>query len=312
MAFEKTLPAVPVQLISADGGLYGQLQVPSTDGFKLKQKVTLVSNTQIPTFFEVKNVVDTTHLILGPYKSIDLLATSNLSLFTVSTNATISAAIENRQNIPPELFMRAVYEESPTVAIRTFAVDSLGNKYTKSNPFPVQLSDGSINIETLNAELRVQLSAKDNDPTAGDIHSSVRVGDGTNELKVNADGSINAVIESGGGGTTFITKNTYDEVLVVPGIQTEIVAYTVPSGKTAILEIIAGSGQQVGRFDVFVNQVVMDTARNFYGNFNIKFNFRSSGSGLSLVAGDVVTLKATQSIEDPSLFSGRIQVAESS
>ena len=50
------------------------------------------------------------------------------------------------------------------------------------NPIHVQLSDGSINVGTVNAELEVQLSHKDNDPDNGDVHDSVRIGDGQNEV----------------------------------------------------------------------------------------------------------------------------------
>lgn len=50
------------------------------------------------------------------------------------------------------------------------------------NPIHVQLSNGSINVGTVNAELEVQLSHKDNDPDNGDVHDSVRIGDGQNEV----------------------------------------------------------------------------------------------------------------------------------
>ena len=69
--------------------------------------------------------------------------------------------------------------------------DESGNAFTLANPLPVELSDGSISIGTVNAEVEVQLSHQDNVPDAGDVADSVRIGDGTNELAVNADGSIN-------------------------------------------------------------------------------------------------------------------------
>lgn len=52
-----------------------------------------------------------------------------------------------------------------------------------ANPIFVQLSDGSVNIGTVNAELEVQLSHRDDDPDSGDVHDSVRIGDG--EFEVN-------------------------------------------------------------------------------------------------------------------------------
>lgn len=190
MALEKTLLEVPAQLLTSNGGQYGQVQIPSTVGFKLKQRVQLSSNN-IPgkVEFEVKRVLDETSLILGP-KSQSLDDTADLSNYLTVMNAVIFAPEQNRQAIPPDLFTRAVFEESPTVAIRTFAVDHLGRRYSKSNPIPVQLSDGSINIETMNAQLDVHLSAKDNDPKPGDVHASIRIGNGANEAVVNPDGAF--------------------------------------------------------------------------------------------------------------------------
>jgi hypothetical protein len=46
-------------------------------------------------------------------------------------------------------------------------------------------------LTEVNGELEVQLSHQDNVPNLGDVADSVRVGDGTNVLKVNPDGSIN-------------------------------------------------------------------------------------------------------------------------
>jgi hypothetical protein len=63
---------------------------------------------------------------------------------------------------------------------------------TVTNPIYVRLSDGSISIGTVNAELEVQLSHKDNVPNAGDVADSVRIGDGVEELDLNTDGSVNA------------------------------------------------------------------------------------------------------------------------
>ncbi len=72
-------------------------------------------------------------------------------------------------------------------AKRVTWVDKDGNPglgTTPSNPIHAQLSDGSINIGTVNAELEVQLSHIDDDPDSGDVHDSVRIGDGTTEAKI--------------------------------------------------------------------------------------------------------------------------------
>jgi len=55
---------------------------------------------------------------------------------------------------------------------------------TPEKPINVKLSDGSISIGTVNGELEVQLSHKDNVADPGDVADSVRIGDGVNEAKI--------------------------------------------------------------------------------------------------------------------------------
>src|SRR5690606_13016080 len=107
--------------------------------------------------------------------------------FLVADNSRISAELQDRPAIPPDAYNRAVYDEEPTVALRNVLVDQQGRKYTADNPFPVQLSDGDVNIGTVNAELEVQLTDRDNYPNPGDVHDSIRIGNGSNEADVTAD-----------------------------------------------------------------------------------------------------------------------------
>jgi hypothetical protein len=59
-----------------------------------------------------------------------------------------------------------------------------GTEISVDNPLEVRLSDGSINIGSVNAELEVALSHMDNTPDAGDVADSVRIGDGVTELAI--------------------------------------------------------------------------------------------------------------------------------
>lgn len=81
--------------------------------------------------------------------------------------------------------------EDAALARRVLLVDKLGEAIDTSNPVPVVLTDGSINIDTIDAQIAVALSHLDGNPDSGDVADSVRIGDGTYELKVNSDGSIN-------------------------------------------------------------------------------------------------------------------------
>jgi hypothetical protein len=119
-------------------------------------------------------------MYLGPISG-PISDRTDLSAYTVATSSFVYAIEQKRPSIPFEELTRAVYEEEPTVAYRNVLVDKLGKFYAEDNPLSVQLSDGSINIGTVNGELEVQLSRRDNDPDAGDVHDSVRIGNQDNE-----------------------------------------------------------------------------------------------------------------------------------
>lgn len=187
---EKRFAAVTPQAVIANGTTDGKITVQDTGLFKVKQKVFLYSNTQQSRDnLEIKKVLNETEMIIGPEKT-PIHVYSDMSDFLVSDSSFIGSNEQFRPSIPIEEISRAVYDEEPTVALRSSLVDKTGNKYGTENPFPVQLTDGSVNIGTVNAELEVQLSHKDNYPDVGDVADSVRIGNGVYELKVNSDGSI--------------------------------------------------------------------------------------------------------------------------
>ena len=74
------------------------------------------------------------------------------------------------------------YKAEFNFPVRSALTDEDGNPYSPDNPLSVQLSDGQVNIGTVNAELEVQLSRQDNNPDAGDVHDSVRIGNQNLEL----------------------------------------------------------------------------------------------------------------------------------
>lgn len=193
MSIERWWTSVSPQSITVNGTSDGHISVGNSTLFKVNQKVIIFSDTVTPLSLQVKQINNINDIEIGPIGN-DTDDRADLASILTTDNPRISAPRQPRPTISREDIFRAMYAEEPTVAMRSHLVDELGRAFGTSNPLAVQLSDGSINIETLNAELRVQLSAKDDDPTAGDIHSSVRIGDGTNELKVEADGSINANI----------------------------------------------------------------------------------------------------------------------
>ncbi len=84
-------------------------------------------------------------------------------------------------------------------------------------PLNVRLSDGSVNIGTVNAELEVQLSHIANSPDAGDVADSVQVGDGEETLQITDAGeayvnngyqSLMPLIST----IPWVSKSNYDEI----------------------------------------------------------------------------------------------------
>ncbi|MCG3175374.1 MAG: hypothetical protein MOGMAGMI_00303 [Candidatus Omnitrophica bacterium] len=179
-------------LLTNDGDSFGRIEVLSAINFHVKQQVILQSNTT-EGFFEIKRIIGPNIIELGPRKT-PLSERSDVSAFLTADVATIRGDKQPRNEIPEKEYKRAVYAEEPVVAWRTVLVNPFGNYYTVDNPLPVQLSDGSINIDTLNANLQVQLTHLDNFPNPGDIADSVQIGDGSNILNINPDGSINVSV----------------------------------------------------------------------------------------------------------------------
>lgn len=184
---ERTWPSVIQTPISITGW---KVTVATTAGIKVKQDATLSKPGQEPLEFEVKRVLNRTELLLGN-KGQGQPAVSGITQFD---GGTLIINEQSRNKLGDSPILRAVYEEEPTIAIRTVMVDQFGEKYSDTNRLPVAI-DGDINIGEVNAEVTVKLTHLDNVPNPGDIADSTRIGDGTELLQINTDGSINVVDE---------------------------------------------------------------------------------------------------------------------
>jgi hypothetical protein len=180
------------QLLTADGNADGLITIASTYRIKVGQLLVFKSNIATTKVVKVQRVVSQTQfIVIDPKDTITTKNKLDMSMFLIADTATVEYSEDRRPVIDLLEIQRQVYEEEPTVALRSHLVDWLGRSYDKSNPVPVELSDGSISIGTVNAELEVQLSHQDNVPDVGDVHDSVRIGNGAYELEINSDGSIN-------------------------------------------------------------------------------------------------------------------------
>lgn len=171
---------------TADGLDTGIITVEDTACYKVKMKVVVFSDTLQETALVINKVLSRTQMKLGPAGG-KITDHTDMSTFLLADNAQIrSVADQDRSNIPPADYERAVYSEEPTMAKRVINVNKYGEENSPENPVYTQLSDGAIEIGTVNAEVEVQLSHRDNYPDAGDVADSVQVGDGANIAKVDA------------------------------------------------------------------------------------------------------------------------------
>ena len=180
MALEIKWQKVEPKPLTANGGSNGYVYVSDVKGFKIRQKVK-ISATGLETIqLDIINVYPN-YLVVGNFENKRPV---DVSAYTTALSASISADEQEKKYITHKEIIQYVYDAEPINAIRTHNVDEEGNSYNVQNPLPVQLSDGSINIGTVNGQLEVQLSHMDNVPDVGDVADSVQVGDGTTTIKV--------------------------------------------------------------------------------------------------------------------------------
>ena len=135
---EKRFIAVPPQVFIADGGINGVITIANTRLFKVKQEVVLTGiSLPILDTVEIKRINSSTQMVIGP-RNANINTVSNITAYTTALGSAIFANEQKRPSIPIEESTRAVYEEEPTVALRVFPVDELGEPYDSTNRFPVE------------------------------------------------------------------------------------------------------------------------------------------------------------------------------
>jgi hypothetical protein len=137
MAIEKSLSAVPPQLLTSDGQSNGLVTIPDSTLFKVKQIVTVVGAPSGSVQLEIKRIDTATTMLLGPTNS-NINSRYDLSAFTTTLSSFLFADEQQRKQLPEQDIVKAIYEAEPTVAVRTFQVDKMGNSYgTPSNPINI-------------------------------------------------------------------------------------------------------------------------------------------------------------------------------
>jgi len=119
------------------------------------------------------------------------------------------------------------------------------------------------------------------------VSDSVKIGDGTDFLAVNTDGSINVVVLDGTPGTPI---NDYNTAAAVAGGATSNHDYTVTALKTFYLNQIEASGTGKMKIEVLVNGVSKFVKFNSTSNPNMSIHLENP---ITAAAGQVVRIIRT-------------------
>lgn len=186
MALEKRWEGVS-QAFTANGTQKGVVQVADATGFFAKQQVSLYSNTQSRTVYEVKRVYPTEIWVGLVGTGIDRY--EDVSAYTVADSATITANEQVKPSIKPEDILQAVYQRDPAAALRNLLVDKFGN------PFDAVIGpdgkrrlavDAAVTVSGLSVDIKGVYNALSN-PTPDNVgmigHQRSLVTDDTKQLE---------------------------------------------------------------------------------------------------------------------------------
>lgn len=194
----KLLPVAP-QLLTADGTTNGVVKVANACLFRHRQDLILRANLIDPLKVEVKEIADETTILVGP-PSYSLKDRVDISAYTTALGATIEAPRQAIKAIDDQEINLASFERAPVAAHRFIPVDNCGNINDELHPVHVSVSGITV------PPLEVMLTHKDNDPNQGDIHDSVRIGDGIETADVSATNELEtADIINNGWKTTSVS-----------------------------------------------------------------------------------------------------------
>ena len=138
---------------------------------------------------------------------------------------------------------------------------------------------------------------------------SIKIGDGTDFLTINSDGSINVY-------TTEVEAANEEEILqyaevssVAASVETTILTYTVPSGYVNYLHRIEVAGTNIAEYKIKINAVVKAKRYTYFGNsLNTEFDFTAGPRrGYKVNAGDIITVTVLHSRPTVGNFNARLQ-----
>lgn len=136
---------------------------------------------------------------------------------------------------------------------------------------------------------------------------SVRIGDGTDLLQINPDGSLNVVI--GEAPDESIVNEFAETAPIAANAITTILTYAVPAGKELFLSRIDVGGGNIGTYEVFIDGDLIARKRTYFGgNLNETFDFSvSSRRGLPVETGEIITVTVVHDRPFNAVFESRLQ-----
>jgi len=138
---EKKFYALPDQLFTANGTTTGLITVTSTLSYKVGMVIACHSNTQSSRRLKIKRIISETQFYVGE-ENTNISTYTDMSTFLLADAAIVQFGEDKRPVIDILEIQRQVYEEEPTIALRTHAVDKLGRSFDVSNPLRVMNGEG--------------------------------------------------------------------------------------------------------------------------------------------------------------------------
>lgn len=139
-------------------------------------------------------------------------------------------------------------------------------------------------------------------------------GDASNvSPRINQDGSLNVNISATSVEDSDIARNFFGSVTGVPAnIETQIVQYTVPPGKRAVIVRAEYSGEQIGLYKVYIDNIQQAARRTHHGiGLTGQFEFTDAiSSGMIAPPGSTIKITVVHSRPGLGQFDGRLQVVE--
>lgn len=192
---------------------------------------------------------------------------------------------------------------------------------TIAGPFDVSIEADADNIAIRNStnsnELLINADGSINTNITGDVTvelnaadgDNVAISDGTDTLAVNADGSINTISTYS---ASLVEQNYYGEASsVASGVETTVVTYTVPVGLSSYIHYVEASGTNIAQYTVYKNGSPIAKKWSIYTKLDVDYTFVSpTTKGAKFLAGDVITIKVLHSRPSLGDFSARLQVTE--